>query len=387
MAKRTVFVYRSDVLSYSETFIKEQAGAYQEWHPILVGRKILDQLSLDGVEVHLLSENKEALSARVFAKLGRYFGYCPESKVLGRSNASLLHAHFGPDAVEAEALAQVLNIPLIVTFHGYDINIHREWWENGRGGPNMKRYPNRLLKLARAPNTHFIAVSEALRERAIAYGIPASKLKTFYIGIDAEKFRPGPIPYQARPARILFVGRLVEKKGCEYLVRAMPLVRSRVPEAHLHVIGEGPLRSRLEQLSCQLGIGARFLGSLSAEAVKAELDNARVLCLPSVHAANGDAEGFGLVLLEAQAAGVPVVTSAFGGAEEGIWQGITGFRFEEADISGMAARLIEILSDPRMSLRMGMMGRRFVAERFDIRQCTSRLEKFYNEVVREQPVN
>ena len=379
---RTVLVYCSHVLPYSQTFIKEQLSAYKTWRAVLVGRTLLHQLSLDGLDIRLLQRNEgKRLPARVLSRAVRYFGYCSCSSVLLKENASLLHAHFGPNAIEAEAIARALNIPLLVTLHGYDINTHREWWESGMGGRDMKSYPRRLLRLAANPNSHFIAVSEAVRQRTIAYGIQASKLNTFYIGIDPDKFRPGTIPFEVRPARVLFIGRLVEKKGCEYLLRAMRLVKARVPEAQVHIIGDGPLRSNLEQLSGQLGVGARFVGALPPAHVKAELDNARVLCLPSVRAANGDAEGFGIVLLEAQAAGLPVVSSAFGGAKEGILEGKSGFQCEEKDIFVMADRLVEILSNPRRAFEMGLAGRRFVLDKFDINRCTRTLERFYDNVV------
>jgi glucosyltransferase len=382
---RTVLIYRSEMLPYSETFIKEQHAAYRAWRPVLVGRKLLHQLNLDGLEFRLLQDDERPLAARVATKAMRRVGYGPS--ILRKENASLLHAHFGPDAVEAEVIARALDIPLIVTLHGYDINIEPEWWEKGMGGTGMEHYPRRLLKLAANPKTHFIAVSEAVRRRAIAYGIPARKLNTFHIGIDVGKFRPGPIPHHARPPRVLFVGRLVEKKGCEYLLRAMQCVKGRVPEAHLRLIGEGPQRNKLEQLSNQLGIAAHFIGALPADTVKSELDNARVLCLPSVHAANGDAEGFGLVLLEAQAAGLPVVSSAFGGASEGILDGKSGFQFEEKDIFAMADHLAEILLNPHKGFEMGLAGRQLVSERFDLHRCTEKLENFYSDFVMSHAAN
>src|SRR6185437_11569951 len=182
----------------------------------------------------------------------------------------------------------------------YDINIHREWWERGEGGTAMRLYPRRLLELSARADVRFIAVSEAVRGQAIEYGIPADKVTTDYIGVDVSAFTPGPIPLSERPLRVLFVGRLVEKKGCEFLLRAMQCVKNQIPGAELTIVGDGPLRDQLEAQSRDLDVQARFPGALSSEHVKQELDHARIFCLPSVRAANGDAEGFGLVLLEAQ---------------------------------------------------------------------------------------
>ncbi len=301
---------------------------------------------------------------------------------LRQERPSLLHAHFGPEAVSANPIARALRVPMVVTLHGYDITIDRDWWESGKGGGEMRSYPRRLLRIATQPETHFIAVSDAIKARAIAYGIAPDKVTTIPIGVDVTRFTPGSVPFSERRPRVLFVGRLVEKKGCGHLLRAMAVVRARLPDAELVVAGDGPLRAELEKLSGELGGGVRFMGALPPERVKSELDAARVFCLPSVRAANGDAEGFGLVLLEAQAAGVPVVSSALGGAREGILHGESGYRVEEGDVEGLADRLSELLARPGKAAAMGAAARRFVCARFDIRDCTRNLERHYNQLAR-----
>jgi glycosyltransferase involved in cell wall biosynthesis len=382
---RTVLGYRSDLLPPSETFIKEQMLAYRSWRAILVGRRMSHQLPLDGLDIRLLDDERQnglgqCGLGQLLARARWHLGAPPQLQSLRCETPALVHAHFGLDALEARSIARSLGIPLVVTLHGYDINIHREWWENGDGGPQMIRYPRRLLKLATAPGVHFITVSDALRRRAIAFGIPAEKLTTRYVGIDLRKFAPGPTPITARRRRVLFVGRLVEKKGCGYLIHAMQIVTAQVPEAELTIVGEGPMRSDLEQLASALRVPVSFLGALPPASVKTELDRARVFCLPSVHAANGDAEGFGIVLLEAQAAGLPVVTSAFGGAEEGLLDGRTGYRVAEKDIAGLSSRLVRILNDDDTAMMMSSQTRAFVASHFDLSVLTRGLEAYYDEI-------
>jgi glucosyltransferase len=383
---RTVLAYRSDLLPPSETFIRDQVLAYRSWRGILIGRRMSHQLALDGLDIRLLDDEHQSGLGQSLARARWRFGAPPRLLSLRREAPALMHAHFGLDALEARAIAHSLGIPLVVTLHGYDINTHREWWENGHGGPHMIRYPRRLLALATAPCVHFIAVSDALRRRAIAYGIPAEKVTTRYIGIDLRKFAPGTAPITARRRSVLFVGRLVEKKGCEYLVRAMQIVMAQVPEAELTIVGDGPMRSDLERLSRELRVPAKFLGTLPPMGVKEELDRARVFCLPSIHAANGDAEGFGISLLEAQAAGLPVVTSAFGGAEEGILDGKTGYRVAERDVAALSSRLARILSDDDTAMMMSSQTRAFVASRFDLSVLTGGLEAYYDEIAPIAPM-
>ena len=371
--KPTVLVYRSDMLPLSETFIKEQMTAYSNWRGLLMGRRLLGELDLEGLEVALL-DNGTVLRAR------NWLGFAPDLKILRQMRPRLLHVHFGPEAVAATPLARALRLPMLVTLHGYDINIHPDWWERGAGGARMRSYPRALRKLAQRRDVHFIAVSDAVRARALAYGIAPEKVTTCHIGVDTAKFAPGPVPMTSRPPCVLFVGRLVEKKGCDILLRAMAMVRRHLAEAEVAIVGDGPLRPGLEQLARNLGLDARFHGALPPQQVKAVMDEARVFCLPSVQAANGDAEGFGLVLLEAQAAGLPAVSSAFGGAREGILHGETGYHFEERDVEMLSSHLCRLLADPRKAAEMGRAARAFVVSRFHIKSCTAALEQVYDRL-------
>ena len=263
---KTVLVYTSDLLPWSETFIREQVLALRKWHGVLVGMRELHQLPLDGLEVFLLRPAKSNFSDRLKWKLSKWLGTVPRSTVrrLRKKRPLLLHVHFGSEAITAWPIARALDLPMLVTLHGYDININREWWEAGHGGQAMRNYPARLLGLANHPRVSFIAVSEAIRRRAISFGIPEGKIEVKYIGVDISKFTPGGRPLIARARRVLFVGRLVEKKGCEFLIRAFANVQEAVPDASLVIVGDGPLRDPLQSLANELKICVQFRGALSS---------------------------------------------------------------------------------------------------------------------------
>jgi glycosyltransferase involved in cell wall biosynthesis len=380
-ANKTVLVYRNELLPLSETFIKEQILALQDWRAVLVGRQLLNQLPLENLNVRIVGRERSTFAGQVLRKAGRILGSVPThiKRALEAEGPSLVHAHFGPDALDAWPLARALRLPMLVTLHGYDINIHREWWEAGNGGAGMRRYPHRLLRLAKHPQVGFIAVSGAIRQRAIEFGIPAEKIAVSYIGINTSKFTPGAIPIEKRPPHVLFVGRLVEKKGCRYLIEAMSIVQKHVPGAGVIVVGDGPLRQELELLARKLAVNAEFRGARSSADVKRELDASRLFCLPSVTAESGDAEGFGLVLLEAQASGVPVVTSARGGATEGIRDGVTGFSFVEGNVNMLAERLTGLLKEDNVLAQMAEQGSQYVSNEFNLTNCARRLEALYND--------
>ena len=383
--KKTVLIYRKELLPLSETFIKEQILALKNWRAVLVGHRLVNQLPLDSLDVRIVGPQQRSTFANgLLWKARRALGIIPPEVTRGliAENPQLIHAHFGMDALDAWPLARALNLPMLVTLHGYDINTHRDWWEAGNAGLLMRFYPRLLLRLAQQPRVRFIAVSEALRQRAIEFGIPGDKIAVNYIGIDTRKFVPGAVRISQRAPRVLFVGRLVEKKGCQYLIEAMAQVQKTVPSARLIVIGDGPLRSSLEQLAQDHGLLVDFRGALPNTEVKNELNAARVFCLPSVTAENGDAEGLPISILEAQASGVPVVTSARGGVGEAVKDGTTGFTFPERDADQLASGLIRILASDQVADEISNASVRSAAMSFDIGLLTTHLEASYESATR-----
>jgi glycosyltransferase involved in cell wall biosynthesis len=125
------------------------------------------------------------------------------------------------------------------------------------------------------------------------------------------------------------------------------------------------------------GVRAVFLGAIPAEQVRQCLDETRVFCLPSITADNGDAEGLGIVILEAQAAGVPVITSARGGAQEGIVHGVTGFAHDEKDVAAIREGLVALMSNDDLATGFGERGREHVTATMDIVTCNRQLEELY----------
>jgi len=170
-----------------------------------------------------------------------------------------------------------------------------------------------------------------------------------------------------------------EKKGCMYLLEAFERVRAQLPQAELVIGGDGPERAKLVSRAASIG-GVRFVGAFTRDMATTLLAEARVFCLPSITAESGDAEGLPLVILEAQASGVPVVTSARGGATEGIEDGVTGYAFGEADVAALTDRLMALLTDDALAARFSAAGPPFVAENHDLYRQTARLEALYDRV-------
>jgi glycosyltransferase involved in cell wall biosynthesis len=186
---------------------------------------------------------------------------------------------------------------------------------------------------------------------------------------------------EQRKPRILFVGRMVEKKGPHILIKAFAEVHRRVSDAELIMIGDGPLLESCRGLADSLQAPVQFLAAVTHARVQEEMVQARVFCLPSVTAESGDAEGLSIAIIEAQAAGVPVVTSARGGEGEAIEHGVTGYGFPEGDVDALSAALIPLLTDGRLTAATSAAARERACNLFDLKKCTALLETFYDQSV------
>tara|TARA_R110002049_G_scaffold242974_1_gene416757 strand:- start:2691 stop:3569 length:879 start_codon:yes stop_codon:yes gene_type:complete len=288
-----------------------------------------------------------------------------------------VHAHFGTDATIIWPSVKAAGLPMLVTLHGFDINIHREWWESGHGGLRGRVYPRRLLEMAQDPAVHFIAVSNAVKECAIKYGIPENKVTVSYIGVDTDRFQPAGLPIEKRKNRILFVGRMVEKKAPLIMIYAHSKIFDEIPDAELVMIGSGPLLPAAKQLASRLGSNVTFLGACNSDQVLSELHKARIFCLPSITSENGDAEGLPISILEAMSCGVPTITSARGAADA-IQNRTNGVLTKEGSISDLSINAVKILKDISLSTSLSRTAASTINQRFDIKHCTHSLQGIYN---------
>lgn len=380
-APRVVAIYRTQILPLSETFVRDQALALRRWQPVLVGEREIGALPLNGLAVATRHDGAPTLVQRLAGLAARQFDRPPPgvARIVRRTRPDLIHAHFGFDGVEAWPVARQLDVPLLVTLHGSDITTRMDWFAQGRAGRRWKDYPGRLARLARQRRASFVAVSENIRQAALEAGVPDAKIFVRPIGVDTARFLPSGQPVGSRGRKILFIGRLVEKKGCDILLDAFDRLRRELPDVELVIAGDGPERSVLTTRAADM-TGVRFVGSVNHDAVRALLAETRVFCLPSVTAASGDAEGLPLVILEAQSAGIPVVTSARGGATEGILDDVTGYAVAERDVTTLVDRLRRLLTDDALANRFSQAAPGLVAERHELDHCTRDLETLYDHV-------
>jgi colanic acid/amylovoran biosynthesis glycosyltransferase len=363
-----VLIFKETILPPSETFILAQMGALTRFSPHLAGlQPARESLVLEKPPLLLWRRASKVSDLR--AKVYRRIAFAPVFHRRVRDlRPDLIHAHFASSGKTLLSLQKELRRPLIVTLHGgSDVPINNMW-------------EGRYRELGEKASL-FLCVSDFIRRQAIEAGYPAEKLVVHYIGIDRALFSP-PTEVTATDS-ILFVGRLVEMKGCEYAIRAMQVVQARRPETEFTIIGNGPLRASLEDLAQQLQVKCRFLGAQPAEVVRQMLEKTRLLCLPSVNTSDGlYSEGLGLALLEAQAMGVPVVSTFHAGIPEAVADGITGILVPERDSERLASAILQLLEDRDLWQRFHLATKDQVDEKFDLHKQTALLEEIYAEQIR-----
>jgi phosphatidylinositol alpha-1,6-mannosyltransferase len=239
-----------------------------------------------------------------------------------------------------------------------------------------------LYRLIYGQARKVIAISGFTRESLIEFGTRKTKIVTILPGarsetpVSADRINDVRNRYVLEGRRvILAVGRLVPRKGHLALIRAMPYVLDREPNAHLVVVGRGPAVSSCSREAVKLGVRGHvtFAGRLPDEDVAALYALCDVFALPTGEEAGGHVEGFGLVFAEAQAFGKPVVAGLSGGVTDAVIDGETGLLVEPENPQQLADAVSSLLSNPDLSRRLGENGRRRVERELNWREFTRKL--------------
>jgi colanic acid/amylovoran biosynthesis glycosyltransferase len=371
----TVVIFRTLLLPPSETFIAAQAVAMRRFSPFFVGWRKITGISLPANTSWTVDDG--GLRGRLRELRFRYAGPTHKQLAWLRARAPrLVYAHFAPDGFAAMQLAEQLGVPLVTALHGYDVTMSDDVMSRTRLGRAYLQGRSTLQKTGAL----FLSCSDYVRARGLELGYPADRTIVHSIGVDVERFKPPGI-LRPREKSVLFVGRLVEKKGCGSLVEAMVSVQRRCPAAELVVIGDGPLRADYEARAAALGVHCRFLGVQPTAVVRDRMSRSSVFCVPSVVAASGDAEGFGMVFIEAQAMGLPVVSTLSGGIPEAVKNGETGLLVAERDPTALAEAILRLMQDHELWQRYSLAGRKNVLSHFNLAQQTGRLENIFEQLL------
>jgi len=285
----------------------------------------------------------------------------------------LIHCHFGTTARVIADLKDMkaVNCKLISSFHGKDITVYPKQYGNA--------YYTRLFKACEM----FTGNSRFIINKMIATGCPAGQIVKIPMCLNTNQFHYRESPPAGETFRILTVGRFVEKKGYPYSLQAAALLKKAGVKFQYHLIGEGPLLNDMKALAKELNIENEvvFHGAMMQNEVIKHYQLADVFLLPSVTAANGDTEGQGLVLQEAQAIGLPIVATLHNGFPDSVIDGTTGYLVPEKDSNGLYEKLHLLAGNAELRAIMGRQGRAFVESHFDSKIIGKELTAVYEQML------
>lgn len=295
-------------------------------------------------------------------------------KLLKAPAYDIIHCQFGILAIDGIILRDIGAIKgnLITSFRGYDIS-----WFVQQYGKNV--YDHLFVK-----GDFFLSNCNFFKNRAIQLGCDPQKIVVHGSGIDCSRF-----PFKDRylhpeqKIRITTTGRLVEKKGIEYGIRAMAKVAKIYPNLEYQIIGDGYLRKKLQQLIQSLNITdkVKLLGWKTHPEIIEILDQSDIFIAPSVTAKDGNQDAPVNTLKEAMIMGLPVIATTHGGIPELVQDGISGCLVPERDAEAIAAKIIYLIEHPEIWSSMGRAGRAYVESHYDINKLNDELVEIYRQVM------
>ena len=283
-----------------------------------------------------------------------------------RQGVEHLHAHWGThSALLAYLMAMILGIEFTLTLHAHDLMVDSTMLEE---------------KLRAAALT--ITISDHNRRLLSEYGPDvAERIRVLHCGIDTDAIERRPTEPANDPPRLAMVASLEPQKGHVHLLAAVEILRTRGLPVAVDLVGEGVLRPQLEELA---GPDVQFHGATRVERAIELTRAADIAVLPGVVLADGRADGIPVALMEAMAAGVPVVSTRVSGIPELVVDDITGLLAEPEDPVDLADAIERMLTEPELRSRLTDAARRHVEQHFDIRAIAASLTDVFQSVSRRE---
>ncbi len=295
-------------------------------------------------------------------------------RLLRQEKFDLIHAHWlvpqGLVALLAAAFFKK-SPPILCTSHGGDLF--------GLQGKLFKKLKQFVLKRS----TALTVVSHTMQETALSLGAEAAKIQVIPMGVDLiNQFVP--TPTTQRENALLFVGRLVEKKGLHYLLAALPLIIKQHSNVTLTIAGSGTDESKLKKqvIDLELNQYVKFLGAVENEQLPVLYQSSEIVIFPSIIATDGDREGFGLVLVEALGCECAVAASDLPAMQDILTDNENALIFKQKNSQDLADKVHQLLSNPQLRLSLGKLGRQNMLERYDWRIITKRYYLLINNIMR-----
>ncbi len=287
-----------------------------------------------------------------------------------------VHCHFGMLG-DTGVLLKDLGArtgPVLTSFHGFDITTH------------IKDHGSDCYRDLFEKGDRFLPISENWKRKLINLGCPPDRIVVHRMAVDCDQFRYMPRSLaRGETAEVLSVARFVEKKGLQYAITAVAALLKRGIDLRYTIIGDGELRSTLAGLIEELGAGdrIRLAGWQGQYDVLHAMDSAHILLAPSVTASSGDQEGIPVVLMEAMAMGLPVLSTFHSGIPELVEDGISGILVPPRNCKALEDALHGMISDPASWTAIEKAARERVESNYNIKSQVSRLVQIYSDASKD----
>lgn len=357
---RPLIVYRDRLLPRSEHgFMRRQYLGFTRLAPVWVGCRRDPDLPDAGITPLILGGDGPAGPLR--RALFKQAGVVPDLGRLRALDPALVHAQFGRGGAIALPLARRLGVPLVVTFHGGDAHkdVHYR-----RPALFARRLPALLDSAAL-----FVCVSDSVRDKLLLRGFPAAKLRVIPIGVEPA---PAAVPPPAA-GHLLFVGRMVEKKGVFVLLDALARLRAGGDATPAVLLGDGPLLAAVRRQAEAIG-GIALPGWQSPAQVQVWMAGALALVVPSITGSGGDAEGLPTVAVEAMTLGVPLIASDQAGLATVLTPAGPGLMVPAGDPAALAEAMARLAADAPRRATWAAAARATALRDFDATRQSALLE-------------
>jgi len=283
---------------------------------------------------------------------------------LKQNQIDIVFTEYGMVGAMVTEACSLADVPLVVHFHGADV------YHKG----TVKGYYD-LYKKAFSYGSAFIAVSSEMVTDLHSLGAPSDRIHNVPCGVDTNFFSL--IDINASSRTFLSVGRFVEKKSPASVVQAFNIVQERYPDSRLIMVGQGPLFESTRELILKLNLQDKIIlkGVLGSAEIRELMEQSICFVQHSVTALNGDKEGTPVTIMEAGASGLTVISTCHSGIKDAVEDGRSGFLVDEYDIEAMGARMIEILENPALAVKMGGEGRKHIMEYYNVVKQVEKLDQ------------
>lgn len=370
---KTVAHCATPYLQLNNGWLYAQLTHLNRYRPIVLTQEHLNPERFSGARVYS-AEAYPPLRRFSNRLVRRWCGMYPYySEILTREHTDLIHAHFGHQGCRCLRAKLKTELPMVTSFYGFDVS-------RDQNDPKWKKMYHQLF----AEGDLFLVEGGAMAQRLVEAGCHPDKVRVHRLGVSLSDIEFQPRAQAYGVISFLICAPFREKKGIPFALRALEQVRASRPLAcKLTLVGDGPEREAIVSVLKETSLSevTTLRGWLSYPDLLEEMASCHLLLQTSVTADDGDTEGGApVILLDAQASGMPVVASRHADIPEYVVDGKTGYLAPERDVEALADRILELVDHPEVWPTMGKAGRDHVTEHFNATTQSEKLEQIYDEL-------